>query len=113
MHEISIAQSLLRLVEAEAERHQAACVRRVRVRLGALSGIEPALLRSAFGFLCEGSRCAGAELTIDEVPARWSCPDCGAPIEGGLPLRCPRCRAPGRLSAGDEILLEQLEMEVA
>jgi hydrogenase nickel incorporation protein HypA/HybF len=113
MHEISIARALLRQVEAEALRHEAVSVRRVRVRLGTLSGIEPALLHSAFEFLCEAGRCAGAELTIDEVPATWSCPDCGAPIEGGLPLRCPRCRAPGRLSAGDEMLLVQIEMEVA
>jgi hypothetical protein len=28
-------------------------------------------------------------------------------------LRCPSCRLPARLASGDEILLEQIEMEVS
>jgi hypothetical protein len=47
------------------------------------------------------------------VAARWSCPGCGRPIASGEILRCPDCLRPARLEAGDEILLEQIEMEVA
>jgi Zn finger protein HypA/HybF involved in hydrogenase expression len=46
------------------------------------------------------------------VAARWQCPACGGEIQVGAALRCPGCGAPARLVAGEEILLERMEMEV-
>ena len=41
------------------------------------------------------------------------CRRCGAAIPQGDILRCPTCRGPAHLTTGDEILLEQIEMEAA
>ena len=60
-----------------------------------------------------GTLCARTELTIESVPARWTCPDCGRDMLSGELLRCPACRSPARLASGDEIILGRIEMEVA
>jgi hydrogenase nickel incorporation protein HypA/HybF len=112
MHEYSIALALMERIDAEADTRRALSVHRVRVRIGELSGIEPELLRSAFEIVRERTRCQSAVLDIAEIPAAWICSGCGRPIEPGALLQCPACGAPARLAAGDEIVLDQLEMEV-
>jgi len=113
MHEYSIVQALLDRVDAEARARDAAAVSRVRLAIGRLAGVESELLRSAFELAREGTRCAGAELEVREVEPRWSCRACGGEVPSGAALRCAACGAPARLAAGDEIVLESLELEVA
>ncbi|MEW6321085.1 MAG: hydrogenase maturation nickel metallochaperone HypA [Acidobacteriota bacterium] len=112
MHEYSIVEALCARVAAEAAAHGARAVTSVRVRLGALSGVEPGLLRTAYEMFREGTACAGASLHLDVVPARWTCPRCGGAPEAGARLVCRACGAPVRLAAGDEIVLERIELEV-
>ncbi len=113
MHEYSIVQALLDLVEVEARKRNATSVRRVRVRVGALSGVEPDLLLSAYNLVREHSVCQGADLEIHQVGARWTCPQCATDLPSGQRLQCKACGVPARLDAGDEIILEQVELEVA
>jgi hydrogenase nickel incorporation protein HypA/HybF len=113
MHEYSIVQALLDRVDAEARAHDADSVSRVRLAIGRLAGVESELLRSAFELARAGTRCAEAELEVREVEPRWSCRACGGEVAAGGVLRCPACGAPARLAAGDEIVLESLELEVA
>ena len=113
MHEYSIIQALVARVEAEARARGASSVERVRVALGELSGVEPDLLASAYEVFRERTVCHGATLEIRTVPAAWVCPACGGALARGVVLRCPTCNLPARLASGDEILLEQIEMEVA
>jgi hydrogenase nickel incorporation protein HypA/HybF len=98
-------------VERHARAHDAASIRRIAVRIGALSGVEPELFATAFT-LCREGLLAEAELDIRRSEAAWACPDCAAPILDGACLRCAACGVPARLVAGDEIILEQIEMEV-
>jgi Zn finger protein HypA/HybF involved in hydrogenase expression len=58
------------------------------------------------------SVCADAELDILSARARWECGHCGRKVARGGRLRCEVCEAPARLVAGDEIVLERIEMEV-
>jgi hydrogenase nickel incorporation protein HypA/HybF len=112
MHEYSIVQSLMAHVEAHARQHRALSVRRVVVRIGELSGVEPDLLQTAYDLIRERSLCAEAPLDISTVEARWECRQCGRPVARGLVLKCEACGAPARLVAGDEIVLDRIELEV-
>lgn len=113
MHEYSIVGSLIERVRSEARARQASSVGRVRVLLGELSGVDPELLSTAWEVFRERTLCAAAALEIRTVPARWVCPECRAALARGGILRCPSCGVPARLASGDEIVLEQIEMEVA
>lgn len=113
MHEYSIVQALVGRVQAEVEAHAATRVHRIWVRIGEVSGVEVDLLRQAYELFREHSVCAGAELEIEPVAARWSCSACQRTLEPGQILRCPECAQPARLEQGDEIVLQRVEMEVA
>jgi hydrogenase nickel incorporation protein HypA/HybF len=112
MHEYSIVQALMARIEEQVGAHGAVAVHRVSVRIGELSGVEPDLLASAFDLVRDGTSCGGATLDIRRVPAAWECRACGAGIPAGGPLRCASCGGAARLARGDEIVLDQLELEV-
>lgn len=113
MHELSIVQALVDEAARHAREHRASSVRRLDVKIGELSGVEVALLETAYATFRDRSICADAELVVERVPARWECPRCKHVRRAGEPLTCSSCASPMRLAAGDEIVLERIEMEVA
>jgi len=113
VHEYSIVSALLDRVEVEARAHGAASVASVRVAIGAQAGLDPELLRSAFEMARLGTSCAGAELVVRAIAPVWRCRVCERELAAEGPRRCTACGAPARLVAGDEIVLERLELEVA
>ena len=93
MHELSIAHAVVAtVIEAAGDQRVGA----VRLRVGALAGVVPDALRFAFDVATEGTVCAGATLTIDDVPATVWCEPCGTErtIVGPLRFRCPVCDTP-------------------
>jgi len=113
MHEYSIVQALLERVDQEARAHGASRVHRVRVSIGELAGVEIDLLRTAYDTIRHRTICEDAALDVRQVEARWECRHCRGAIARGAPLRCPVCAQPARLASGDEIMLDQIEMEAA
>ena len=112
MHEYSIVASLVDRVEREVAARPGAYATRVRVKLGLAAGVDPTLLRTAFETFRVKSACARADLTIEPVAVRWECPCCSATIPPGAPLRCAACARPARMVAGDDLVLERIELEV-
>ena len=111
MHEYSIVQSLVDSVAASTP--AGATVHRIEVRIGEVAGVDCALLATAFEVFRAGTLCERAEMSIRRVPARWVCSSCNAALERGRVLRCHLCGAAARLAEGDEIILQQIELEVA
>lgn len=112
MHEYSLIQALLLRVDEEARSHHATSVRKVRVRLGELAGVERELFVIAYRTFREAGICREAELELVDVPARYECPKCGSSFARGEVLRCAACALPARLVAGDDLVLERIEMEI-
>ena len=76
MHEFSIVQSLLEVIEEEAKRHKAQRVLKVELLVGVLSGVEPHLLELAFNTFKEGTIAEKAELLLEIERLRLWCEDC-------------------------------------
>ncbi len=113
MHEYSLVQSLLERVLEQARAHDATAVHSVTVRIGPAAGVEPDLFATAFEHCRQRSRVsAEAELIILSENERWSCPMCQSEIGRGHQLSCPSCDWPLRLTAGDALSLERMELEV-
>jgi len=112
MHEYSLVQDLLEQVGELARARGATAVRRITVGMGEQSGVDPELFARAFETFRAAGHLSEAELVLRPVPARWVCAACQESLERGSVLRCPACGAPGRLAAGDELLLERVELEV-
>jgi hydrogenase nickel incorporation protein HypA/HybF len=110
MHELSVAQAIVRV----AERHAAGrVVHAVDVRVGHMRQVVPSALEFAFELVVHGTALEGAELRIEQVPVLGLCRDCGAQTQlDGFPFACGRCGGV-RMSvvAGEELLVDSLELE--
>lgn len=112
MHEYSIVQAMFDQIGGLVRAHRATAVRRVRVRVGRLAGVDPVLLQTAYGVFRERTICGAAPLEIDDVEPIWRCDAGHGDIPSGGRLTCPACGAPARLIAGDEIILDRVDLEV-
>jgi hydrogenase nickel incorporation protein HypA/HybF len=93
MHELSIALSILDVVEEEAQRHGEARVAAVYLKLGPLSGVVKESLLAAFELACEGTPLQACQLLIEEVPIVVNCPACGVErsVASMQHMFCPVC----------------------
>ena len=64
MHEFSVVQSLLGLIEENVRKNNAKSVSKVVVKIGKLSGIEPHLLKITFNTFKEKTVCENTELEM-------------------------------------------------
>ncbi len=87
-------------VVAEATARKALAVHRVSVRVGALAGVEPDLLATAFEMCREGTVCAAALLDVVRVPAEWVCASCGLAVPEADELVCASCGGAGTARCG-------------
>lgn len=114
MHELSIAMSIIELVEEESEKRGGAQVTAVHLKLGELSGVVKEALLGSFELACEQSSLRNARLVIEDIPVRIFCPKCNAQrLISSIQLFC--CAECGTLSAeivqGRELEVAALEIE--
>lgn len=113
MHEMSIAESLVELIEEEGRAQGFSRVKQIRVKLGALGHVEPEALRFCFGAVSHGTIAARARLELETVAGEGWCSRCDrtVPISERYAL-CPACgQSHVRMTAGDELRLAELEVE--
>ena len=110
MHELSIAESVVRIAVENARGQRVA---RVELRVGHLRQVVPSALEFAFELVAQGTEAEGAELALAEVPIVAHCRRCGAEEElAGFPLMCPACGGTDlKLLRGEELLVDALELE--
>jgi len=117
MHELSIATSLLSLIDEELKKRQLEKLLAVRVRHGALANIVPEAMRFAFAALTQGGPFEGARLELEEEPIVLHC-SCGARFSPAqknelLFAPCPACNEMlgHRVEKGRELYLQHIEAE--
>jgi hydrogenase nickel incorporation protein HypA/HybF len=104
---------MMRQVSDIAVEHAAQSVSSITIRIGPLSGIEPALLKQAFPIARAGTVANDAELHIETLPVRVRCETCGEESDATANrLLCGVCGDwHTRLISGDELLLASVELE--
>jgi len=112
MHELSIAQSILEIVEQHLPPGKNAAVRSVKLKIGDLTAIVPDSLEFCFSAITMGSPLEGAKLDIEHVPVMGECRDCGEQclVKDNI-FVCPSCRS-GNLTvvAGRELQVTEIEL---
>ncbi|MFN4319146.1 MAG: hydrogenase maturation nickel metallochaperone HypA [Aquificaceae bacterium] len=113
MHEFSLVQSLLELLEEQVRLYGAKGVAKVEVSVGVLSGVEPHLLKLAFDTFKEGTVAGKAELLLEVEGLILWCEDCKREYEKEeLNLLCPACGSLNtHIKGGQDLLLKSLELE--
>ena len=105
MHELAIADSVVRIACAHAAGRKVA---KVELKVGHLRQVVPSALAFAFELLAPG-----VELEIVEVPAEGRCRACGAAtVFDGFPLACAACGSLDmEVVRGEELRVESLDVE--
>jgi hydrogenase nickel incorporation protein HypA/HybF len=112
MHELSIAESIVRIARRHAGGRRVA---RVDLRVGHLRQVVPSALEFAFELVAEGTAVEGAKLAMEVVPPAGTCRTCGARTTfGGFPFACAGCDGLDiEVTSGEELEVEALELEEA
>jgi len=110
MHELSLAESVLQIIEESARTQNFRHVRRVVLEIGQLSAVEPDAMRFCFDSVMRGTLAEGADLHIVETPGLGLCLACGATVamqeRYGL---CSSCGSPRlQITAGDQMRVKDL-----
>jgi len=87
----------------------------VRLRVGLLAGVDPALLASAYPLVAAGTCAEGSSLVIDAVPVQVRCRRCQQ-LSAAEPNRLT-CRGCGdsqtEVVGGTELLLESVQLNLS
>jgi len=114
MHELSIVANLFEILEEKAKEHKAKKIVMVKLRVGALSGVVPEFLETAFDIYKKETIADQAKLEISEVALKIQCQKCHTEmVKDDFVFICSKCGAKElKTLAGTELLLEKIEMEV-
>lgn len=110
MHELSITRNIVAIV---AEKAGPRAVKRVRLQVGRLSGIEVPAIRFCYDVCAQGTVLEGSTLEVEEVEGRGKCLECGTEVEAvHFTARCP-CdkKARLRIIRGEELLVKEMEVQ--
>jgi len=113
MHEMSLAEGMLQIVEDGARRSAARGVKTVWLQIGALAQVEVEALRFCFDAVTRGTLAEGARLEIVATPGAAWCMPCGTrvPIEQRGDA-CPHCGSHQlQVVQGDEMRVTEIEVE--
>jgi len=112
MHEMSLAESVLQLIEDAARRDPFTKVGTVWLEIGQLAGVEPDALAFCFDAVTRGTVAEGARLDIITLPGQGWCEPCHQTV----PMTeifdpCPQCGGyPLHVTAGTAMRVKELEV---
>ena len=113
MHELGLTQSLIDLVQREAEKQGFRKTLEIRMKLGEYSDVIPDCIEEFFPLVATGTAAENARLVMNTVKAEFECRDCG--FRGTLEKHeacCPTCGSMEiRMTAGREFYVENLIVE--
>lgn len=114
MHELSLVQSLLTIIDEHAKEHKFTRVNQVNLACGRLSSVEPSALDFAFKTLSQSSICADARLELTILPMKIHCFTCNQEFtsERADPTCCPHCQGDQVTVTGGWQELQLLELDV-
>lgn len=113
MHEMSLAEGVLQIIEDYAGRDSFSRVKSVVLEIGDLSSVEVESLKFCFDAVIRDSIAAGAVLEIERVPGTGFCLPCGVSVPiAALYDACPRCGSyQVQATAGTEMRVKELQVE--
>ncbi len=113
MHEMSLAEGVLQLVEETARREGAKRVKLVVLEIGRMSSVQPEALSFCFGVVTRNSVAEGAALEIVDVPGAGWCMQCAATVPmTELYGSCPTCGSyQVQPTGGTEMRVREIEIE--
>ncbi len=112
MHEMSLCERVMQVVEEHAQRQGFSSVKTVWLEIGELAGVEIASMRLCFEVITRGTLADSARLEIVELPGEAWCESCARSVRVQRRFdACPDCGGyPLQVTGGDEMRIKELEV---
>ena len=113
MHELGLADALLKMVDKLVKDEGAEKVIAVTISIGDLSGVVPRFMTDAWEAVTDGTTYSGVPLHIETIPGVAQCLDCGEQFQVDTKhMKCPRCGG-GKLTpvSGRDMTIEEIDVE--
>lgn len=112
MHEMSIAQHIVRIAEEEMQKYPGDFCSAIHVKIGVLRGIIPDTLNFAYEAITDSTEFGATALVIEHVPILIRCNDCRKTIPiNTIDFCCPFCRSTAiSILQGNELHVDHLEV---
>lgn len=92
MHEMGIADAMLKMVRGIMKDEELTDVQRITVEVGSLSGVVPHYLSDAWEAVAAETELEETEFVIEELAGTAACMDCGEEFIVDLnSMKCPCC----------------------
>ncbi|MBI9060507.1 MAG: hydrogenase maturation nickel metallochaperone HypA [Marinilabiliaceae bacterium] len=92
MHELTLANNILQIINQQATLQNDGCVREVEVVVGELSGVMIEALKAALQAVIKGTNYENTLFNLTEVKAIAECTNCSAKVNmETLYSQCPQC----------------------
>lgn len=113
MHELSLANEVIKIAEYEAGRNKARLVSEITVEAGIFSGVEIDAFRSALEIVAKETVLEGALLNILKIKGQGYCNNCNIEFEMDNRIdTCPVCNSfPSEIRKGYEFRVVSLVVE--
>ena len=113
MHELGIAQEMLKIALDYAAKNNAQRITQLNIEISAAADESEDSLRFHIENLTRGTAAAGARVEITRMPAQIKCLDCGNEFAmDAAETECPRCSSPRLMPViRDEFRLASIEVE--
>ena len=113
MHELGIARNILEIVQQSVPSDEEPAVRRIRIKVGQMSGVVPDSLEFCLNALLNDTKMDRADLVIEKIPTVSLCRECGHRFSvDDFVFSCRACSSPNvEVVSGNE--LEVVDIELA
>lgn len=113
MHEMSLAEGIVQLLEDQATAQGYHRVKQLWLEIGALAGVDLDALMFGLEVACRDTLADGAQVHVNRLPGRGWCMQCSREIE--LQARADACPFCGhyqiQVTGGEEMRVSELEVE--
>ena len=112
MHELGLADALVKMVDKLAKEEGAERVVRVTISIGDLSGVVPHFMADAWEAVTDGTAYEGVPLEIETIPGVAQCIECGEQFRVDTKrMRCPSCGGVKlRPVSGRDMTIEEIDV---
>jgi len=113
MHEYPITEQIIKIASGKAKENNARSVTRITLVVGEQSGFIGESIQMYFDIISKGTLCEGAVLEMENIKAKWYCPDCNKHYKRQpFSFACPDCGNDGMpTNIGKEFYVKDIEIE--